>query len=74
MSGIRRWVYDKLLDRSLTGYPQPTASEIVDLIEDDYEHYREHDKIDIIYFDEDTDEEKTWKVESLKKFIQHWTK
>tara|TARA_Y100000589_G_scaffold308597_1_gene325309 strand:+ start:225 stop:1013 length:789 start_codon:yes stop_codon:yes gene_type:complete len=72
MSGIRRWVYDRLLDRSLTGYPQPTTSQIVDLIEEHYEHYREHDKIDIIYFDEETDEEKTWKVESLKKFIQHW--
>ena len=42
------------------------------LIEDEYEHYRDHNKIDIAYFDEDTDEEKTWKIDALKKFIQHW--
>ncbi len=72
MSGIRRWVYDLLVRRSLTGKHQPTTTAILSLIECDYEHYKKHDKTEIFYYDELSDEEKTWKIDTLKKFIQHW--
>ena len=72
MSGIRRWVYDLLVHRSLTGKPQPKTSEVVAKIKSDYDPYSKHDKTEIFYYDEESDEVKTWKIDALKKFIQHW--